>query len=389
MNVDTRHMVHAFQLAKKGWYTTRPNPRVGCVLVKDGQVIGEGWHHRAGESHAEVIALEGAGERARGADAYVSLEPCSHQGRTPACTSAIIEAGIRRVIYGTRDPHSVAAGGLESLEKAGIEVLGPVLEPEARELNPGFFAQCERGLPRVTLKIAASLDGRTAMASGESQWITAPAARLDVQRLRAGSAAIITGIGTVLQDDPAMTVRTESFVAEDERSKPLSQPLRVIVDSSLRIRSDLRILQEAGSVLIATAVPTQSIANAESRLQDSGVARNGNLDIISLAENIQGSEAGRQKVDLEALLKELGRRDCHDVLVEAGAKLAGAFLNAGLVDELLVYMAPKLMGSNGWPMAALPFQRMSEAIDLKIIDVRAIGRDWRIRSLLDKNPEGD
>lgn len=382
MKIETRHMVRAIQLARKGWYTARPNPRVGCVIVNRGAVVGEGWHQRAGQAHAEVAALSAAGTQARGGDAYVSLEPCNHQGRTPACSVALIEAGVRRVIYGVRDPHRVAAGGLEVLEQAGIEVLGPVLESEARALNPGFFAQCERGLPRVTLKIAASLDGRTAMASGESQWITGPEARRDVQRLRAENAAIITGVGTVLQDNPALTVRTSEFLPAGVDSELLAQPLRVIVDSSLRTTPDLRILQGAGEVLIATAVPESSIAEVGMQLRDSSAARAEALDIISLGRDCTDGGVGKQKVDLHALLKELGRRQRHDVLVEAGAKLAGAFLNAGLVDELVLYMAPKLMGSDGWPMAALPFAQMSQAIALNITDIRAVGKDWRITAAL-------
>lgn len=349
-------MARAIELAKRGWYTAKPNPRVGCVIVADGKIVGEGWHHRAGQAHAEVNALQLAGSFAAGATAYVSLEPCNHQGRTPPCSRQLIEAGVARVVYGLEDPHEVAGGGAQALRDAGIEVCGPVLEAEARTLNAGFIHRCETGLPRVTLKIAASMDGRTAMASGESQWITGPAARSDVQRLRAQSGAIITGIGTVLQDDPAMTVRAEELGLPDAEEIAHEQPLRVIVDSQLRTREDLKILAEPGQVLIVTAKQDALIAGAE---------------VISLA-NPQG------KVSLPGLLRELAARQCNDVLVEAGAKLAGAFVKEGLVDELVIYMAPKLLGSRAMPMLELGFDKMLEALSLDIVDVRALGQDWRI-----------
>ncbi|MBL4782981.1 MAG: bifunctional diaminohydroxyphosphoribosylaminopyrimidine deaminase/5-amino-6-(5-phosphoribosylamino)uracil reductase RibD [Porticoccaceae bacterium] len=348
-------MARAIQLAKKGWYSARPNPRVGCVIVRAGEVLGEGWHHRAGGPHAEIVALKAAGEAAQGATAYVSLEPCNHHGRTPPCAEALITAGIARVVYALADPHRVASGGIGKLEAAGITVEGPVLEQEARALNPGFVKRCQTGLPRVTLKLAASMDGRSAMASGESQWITGPAARSDVQRLRAENAAIITGIGTVLEDNPALTVREmPPGLSVDELAE--MQPLRVIVDSQLRTTEGLNILRPPGGVLVATAQSEGSVKGAE---------------ICSLP-NAGG------KVDLQALLLELGRREYSDVLVEAGGKLAGVFLEQGLVDELVIYMAPKLMGSEGMPMAVLPYSTMSEALALEITDIRAVGKDWRI-----------
>lgn len=349
-------MARAARLARVGWFSARPNPRVGCVIVRDGQVVGEGWHRRSGEAHAEVLALRAAGDRARGAVAYVTLEPCNHQGRTPPCTRALITAGVERVIYGVRDPHPVAAGGLEVLRAAGIAVEGPLLEAECRALNPGFLARCERGRPRVRLKIAASLDGRTAMASGESQWITGPAARRDVQRLRAESCAIVAGIGTLLADDPRLTVRSEELTLDDGQAPPIAQPLRVVVDSQLRIHPRLRLFASPGEVLVAAAVEPRAIAGA---------------GVISLPDP-------DGKVDLAALVSHLGERHCHEVLIEAGAKLAGAFLAAGLVDELVLYVAPKLLGSGGWPLAELPFTRLAEAIDLRVTDVRAVGDDWRV-----------
>lgn len=356
---DAAFMARALGLARRGWYSTRPNPRVGCVIVRDGAVVGEGWHQRAGGDHAEVVALAAAGDQAWGATAYVSLEPCNHQGRTPPCTRALSAAGVARVVYGARDPHRVASGGVQALLSAGLMVDGPVLEAECRALNPGFFANCERGLPRVTLKIAASLDGRTAMASGESRWITGAAARRDVQRLRAASGAIVTGIGTVLADDPALTVRGGELELPEGYAVPIEQPLRVVVDSHLRTRDDLRILREPGDVLIATAGAVRDVPGAQ---------------VIALPD-------ADGRVDLDALVRHLGGRQCHDVLVEAGARLAGAFLSAGLVDELVLYVAPKLLGSLGWPLAALPFTRLAEAIDLTVTDVRAVGDDWRITAL--------
>jgi len=332
------------------------------VIVRAGDVVGEGWHHRAGGPHAEIVALEQAGEDARGATAYVSLEPCNHHGRTPPCAEALITAGVERVVYGLADPHRVASGGIGKLEAAGITVDGPVLEQEARALNPGFVKRCQTGLPRVTLKLAASMDGRSAMASGESQWITGPAARSDVQRLRAENAAIITGIGTVLEDNPSLNVRESQPGLSVEELAEL-QPLRVIVDSRLRTTEALKILQPPGEVLIATAQSDGSVRGAE---------------VCSLPD-----ENG--KVDLPALLLELGRREYSDVLIEAGGRLAGVFLEQGLVDELIIYMAPKLLGSDAMPMAVLPFSAMSQALALEITDIRAVGKDWRMTA----TPGGD
>lgn len=357
------HMARALQLARRGWYTARPNPRVGCVIVQSGEVVGEGWHQRAGEAHAEVHALRMAGARAAGATAFVTLEPCDHQGRTPPCSQALISAGIARVVFGARDAHSLAGGGIETLRAAGIAVEGPVLEQDARTLNVGFFKRCETGLPWVILKVAASLDGRTAMASGESQWITGAAARSDGQRLRARCGAVITGIGTVLQDNPAMTVRAEQMGLADTTTIAALQPLRVIVDSDGRSAahaSSLRIFSPPGSVLLATGGKAVSIAGAET---------------LVFADS-------RGKVDLKALLHELGRRQCNEVLVEAGAKLTGAFLAERLVDELIIYVAPKLLGSNARPLAVLSLETMNQALPLNITDIRALGEDWRITARL-------
>lgn len=361
---DEHYMARAIELARRGWYTARPNPRVGCVIVKNDRVVGEGWHQRAGEPHAEANALQMAGAAASGATAYVSLEPCNHQGRTPPCAGALIEAGVSRVVYAVEDPHKDARGGLETLTEAGIEVCGPLLEAEARAVNAGFLQCIATGRPRVTLKVAASLDGRTAMASGESQWITGPQARSDVQRLRAQSGAIITGIGTVLQDDPALTVRAEQLDLPNAEAVARSQPLRVIVDSRFRVREGLKILQTPGEVLIATAEPGASLAGIETL-------------------TIPNSEG---KVALPALLDELGARHCNDVLVEAGARLAGAFVREGLVDELIVYLAPKLLGSRAMPMLELSFDKMAQALDLRITDIRALGNDWRVTARIAEQP---
>src|SRR5690554_5182799 len=245
-------MAMALGLARRGWYTARPNPRVGCVIARDGRVVAEGYHHRAGEPHAEINALAAAGASARGATAYVTLEPCNHQGRTGPCSQALIAAGISELVYAMADPHRAASGGLDSLRAAGVAVRGPLLEAEARALNPGFIKRCESGLPRVTVKLAMSVDGRTAMASGESQWITGPAARRDVQRLRAASDAVITGVGTVLRDDPALTVRAGELGLDNGEDIARQPPLRVIVDSALRTPAAARLLQLPGPVLIAT-----------------------------------------------------------------------------------------------------------------------------------------
>lgn len=357
---DARYMARAIALAKRGWYTVRPNPRVGCVIVRDGAVVGEGWHQRAGEAHAEVNALAQAGGCARGATVYVSLEPCNHHGRTPPCAEALIEAGITRLVYGLADPHGLASGGARRLRQAGIGVEGPLLETDAIALNAGFVKRCRSGLPRVTLKLAASLDGRSAMASGESQWITGPAARSDVQRLRASHGAIVTGIGTVLQDDPAMTVRAEQLGLENSDEIAALQPMRVIVDSQLRIRPGLQILQGPGRVEVACAVTADQPEGIDAPLHS--------------LPNADG------KVDLRALLALLGERECNDVLVEAGAKLAGAFLRERLVDEIICYFAPKLLGSRAMPMLELPFDTMAQALDLKIEEVCAVGGDWRVRA---------
>ena len=353
---DYRFMARALTLARRGLYSTDPNPRVGCVLVKDGSVIGEGWHQRAGEAHAEVNALNAAGERARGATAYVTLEPCCYHGRTPPCTDALLKAGIVRLVAAMSDPNPHVAGkGFTILREAGVIVECGVLEAEARALNPGFIQRMTQGRPFVRLKLAMSLDGRTALASGESQWLTGAAARQDVQRLRARSSAILTGIGTVLADDPSLNVRLPEVTR---------QPLRVILDTELRTPPTAQTLRLPGQVLIFTAV-------ADSAAHELLRAAGAEIVILPRAE---------QRLHLPAVMAELARRECNEVHVECGSTLAGALLQAGLVDELVIYMAPLLLGDKARGLFQLPaLTKMQERWELEILEMRAVGKDWRVR----------
>ncbi len=364
---DRQFMARAIKLAARGLYTTDPNPRVGCVLAHADELVGEGWHVRAGEGHAEVNALAQAGDRARGATAYVTLEPCSHFGKTPPCADALVEAGVSRVVVAMQDPNPLVAGrGLSRLRDAGLDVECGLLETSARALNPGFIKRMEKGLPWVRLKLAMSLDGRTAMASGESQWITGPDARSDVQRLRARSGAVLTGADSVLQDDSALTLRTAELGLPPEVTDAIGarQPLRVLVDGRLRVPLERRLFRQSGAVLVVCAEPA-------SQAQTAAYAAAG-------AELLALPDSAAEHVDLRALLAELARRGCNEVLVETGAALAGAFFRAGLLDELIVYMAPRLLGSRARPLLELPLDHMAQAVDLDITDVRAIGSDWRI-----------
>jgi len=353
---DHRFMTQALQLAERGFNTTMPNPRVGCVIVKDGAVIGSGWTQPAGQDHAEIQALKHCNIDPRGATAYVTLEPCSHFGRTPPCADALVKAGLARVVAAMEDPNPrVAGNGLRRLQENSIDVSSGLMDAEAQKLNPGFISRMTRQRPWVTLKIAASLDGRTALSNGVSQWITSPAARSDVQRQRARSCAILTGIGTVLADDPQMTVR------ELEIGR---QPLRVVVDSQLRIPLHARLLQ-GGNTLIACLAGHEEKAEI---LRGMGVA------VVELPA-VQG------RVCLATLLQELARREINEVLVEAGQVLNGALLEIGLVDELLLYYAPTLLGSTARGMMDLPeFTSMSQRIDLDILSLDRVGQDIRIRA---------
>lgn len=353
---DYEYMARALRLAGRGLYTTDPNPRVGCVVVKDNIMVGEGWHVRAGAGHAEVIALEKAGAQARGATVYVTLEPCCHYGRTPPCTQALLAAGVRRVVMAMQDPNPQVAGrGMAQLREAGMAVECGVLENEARALNPGFIQRMESGRPWMRCKLAMSLDGRTALASGESQWITAPAARADVQHLRARASAIMTSVTTVLADDPSLNVRLPG--------ENIRQPLRVILDPELETPTQARTLNLEGQVLILTAA-------AEPARQRPLLAAGAELQVLPR----QGGG-----LDLAAVLTELARREVNEVHLECGATLAGALLTAGLIDELVIYLAPLLLGDGARGLFHLPgLSRMSERIPLKIADIRAVGGDWRI-----------
>ncbi|MBI5330407.1 MAG: bifunctional diaminohydroxyphosphoribosylaminopyrimidine deaminase/5-amino-6-(5-phosphoribosylamino)uracil reductase RibD [Betaproteobacteria bacterium] len=348
-------MAHALRLAERGLNTTTPNPRVGCVIVRDGVVAGEGWHERAGEPHAEVHALRQAGERARGATAYVTLEPCSHHGRTPPCANALIDAGVARVVAAMRDPNpQVAGGGIALLTLAGVNAQAGLLEAAARELNPGFISRMTRARPWVRVKTASSLDGRTALLNGESKWITGAAARQDVQLLRARACALLTGVGTVLADDPQMNVRG----VETPR-----QPLRVILDGRLRTPPVARILA-GGGVLLACAAEAE--AGRRAALEAAGA------ECLCLP-------AADARINLAALLAELGRRGVNELHVEAGATLNGALLEAGLVDEWVAYLAPLVLGSAARGVFNLPeLTDMAGRRGFSLIDQRMLGGDLRL-----------
>ncbi|KIQ33239.1 diaminohydroxyphosphoribosylaminopyrimidine deaminase [Pseudomonas viridiflava] len=364
--LDVHYMARALELARKGLYSTHPNPRVGCVIVREGQIVGEGWHALAGEPHAEVHALRQAGEQARGATAYVTLEPCSHHGRTPPCADALVNAGVTRVVASMQDPNPEVAGrGLLRLMTAGIAVQCGVLEAEARALNKGFIKRMETGQPYVRVKLAMSLDGRTAMASGESQWITGPEARSAVQRLRAQSSVVLTGADTVLADKARLTVRPDELGLNAELTALAAAraPLRVLIDGRLRVPLDAPFFQ-AGSALVATC----AAASARGRYHDEG------HEIVAMADS-----AGH--VDLRKLLTELGTRGVNEVLVEAGPRLAGAFTRLGLVDEFQIFIAGKFLGSSARPLLDLPLAQMSEALELNIVEMRAVGNDWRVIAL--------
>ena len=350
---DHEFMARALRLARKGLFTTTPNPRVGCVIVKDGAVVGEGWHARAGEAHAEIHALNAAAGSARGATAYITLEPCSHHGRTPPCADALIGAGVARVVAAMRDPNpQVGGNGLEKLRAAGIAFESGLMEVEARELNIGFVSRMERGRPWVRLKLAASLDGKTALNNGRSQWITGPEARRDGHAWRARACAILTGAGTVRDDDPRLTVRD----VETER-----QPLRVVVDSHLETPPTAHIVEGGNALVVAASEDAAKVA----ALRAAGAE-------VMVLPNPQG------KVDLPCLLQALAGRGVNELHVEAGHKLNGSLLREGLVDELLLYFAPTLLGS-GREMFPLPeLTDLAGRRDLKIVDLRRVGADIRI-----------
>ncbi|WP_110643821.1 bifunctional diaminohydroxyphosphoribosylaminopyrimidine deaminase/5-amino-6-(5-phosphoribosylamino)uracil reductase RibD [Salinicola sp. CPA57] len=360
-------MHRAIRLAWRGQYTCDPNPRVGCVLVKEGQIVGEGFHARAGEAHAEIHALRKAGEAARGATVYVTLEPCSHTGRTGPCSQALIDAGVAKVVAAMEDPNPEVSGrGFAMLREAGIAVEVGLLEEQARLLNPGFIRRMREGLPRVTLKMAMSLDGRTAMSDGESQWITGPAARQQVQRLRAASSAVLAGVESVIFDDSRLTVRADQLGLDDAEAIARRQPLRVILDSQLRLPLAAACLSEPGRTLVCTIQPEMS--ERRRKLEAAGA------EVLVMPANAEG------RVEFTGVLRYLATREgCNEVLVETGATLAGALLEADCVDRLELFMAPTLLGSEARPLFALPgLATMSQQRRLQIDEIRAVGEDWRI-----------
>jgi diaminohydroxyphosphoribosylaminopyrimidine deaminase/5-amino-6-(5-phosphoribosylamino)uracil reductase len=351
---DASYMARAISLAKKGRYTTDPNPRVGCVLVRNDVVIGEGWHVKAGQGHAEVEALKNTPD-AKGATAYVTLEPCSHQGRTPPCCDALIKAGVSRVVAAMQDPNPLVAGkGLERLKAAGIEVVSGILQEDAQALNRGFIKRMTENRPFVRSKLAMSLDGRTAMASGESKWITSDKSRADVQRLRAESSAILTGISTVLADDPALNARIDGDVL---------QPVRVVLDTNLNMPVTAQMAKLPGRSLILTCAEDQQKQQA---LQQAG------FEVYQLP-----GKDGR--LDLHAVMEFLAGQQINEVLVEAGSVLNGALLDEGLVDEYVIYMAPCILGDQGRGLFTLPgLQQMADKKQLKLRDVRQVGPDLKL-----------
>ncbi len=351
---DHAHMARALRLAERGLFTTQPNPRVGCVIALGDAVIAEGWHQRAGEPHAEVFALRDAGERARGATAYVTLEPCAHFGKTPPCADALVRAGIARVVAACEDPNPrVAGGGFTKLRDAGIVVDIGLMRDAARDQNRGFLSRLERGRPWMRLKLASSLDGRTALANGESKWITGEAARADVQRWRARSSALLTAVGTVVADNPRLTVRLP-----DEADT--FKPTRVVLDRALRT--------PRGAHLLDGSAPTLIVHSADAKRDD----RFDRVELAAVAM-LDG------QLDLHAVLALLASRGANEVQVEAGARLCGSLLRAGLVDEMLLYTAPVLLGDTARPLLTLPeFSAMSAAPRWKIIDRRHIGDDTRL-----------
>jgi diaminohydroxyphosphoribosylaminopyrimidine deaminase/5-amino-6-(5-phosphoribosylamino)uracil reductase len=371
---DQYYMALAIQLAKQGLTTTSPNPRVGCVLVKNDEIIGQGFHLKAGQGHAEVNAIADANERGnltKGATAYVTLEPCSHFGRTPPCAQGLIDAHVTRVVGAMIDPNpEVAGNGFDMLRAAGVEVVDNCLAAESAKLNPGFIKRMSmagtenKPVPYVRLKMATSLDGRTAMQSGESQWITGPEARAEVQRIRAQSCAIICGADSVLIDDPSMNVRISSDDV-DGSLQEIRQPLRVIIDSQHRVMSDAKVFTLAGKVMIASPIAPKHRISSE------------HCDVTYLLAKTSVN-TDSQQVDLTSLLELLDSQGINEVLLETGAKLAGAFIQQDLVDELVMFTAPTLLGSDARPAFNLPFAKMDQQIRWSWQDVRMVGNDLKL-----------
>ncbi len=356
---DEGYMARALQLARKGVTTCHPNPAVGCVIVNHGEIMGEGWHDFAGHAHAEINALKQAGKSSVGATMYVTLEPCSHHGKTPPCVKSIIKSRISRAVIATEDPNPlVNRSGISELQGAGIDVTLGVGQAQAKTINRGFLKRITTGIPWVTLKIATSMDGKTAMADGESQWITSSPARKDAQQLRAAASGILTGIGSVLRDDPNMNVRLDGVQR---------QPLRIILDTNLSIPVDAKILSRQdgviGDVLIVTANSEDSAAE---------IFQEGSVEIINC-------RTSGGKIDLHAVMLELGQREMNTILLEAGARLSGSMLEQGLVDEIVVYMAPDLLGSDAMDMFTIPgLEQLADKLSLEYKDVTRVGRDLRL-----------
>ncbi len=359
--IDHAHMALALRLAEYGLFTTQPNPRVGCVIAHGEEIVGSGWHQRAGGAHAEVFALNEAGNRARAATAYVTLEPCAHLGRTPPCADALIEAGVSRVVIAHQDPFAHVDGrGIDKLRAGGITVESGLMATTARELNRGFLSRIERGRPWLRVKLAMSLDGRTALANGESKWISGEAARADVQHWRARSSAILSGIGTVLADDPRLTVRVSDQANERGDAVPVA-PLRVILDRDLRSPASANILDGAVPTLILHGRDAGSVDQRFGRVE---------LAAVEIREG---------RLDLSSVLGVLAARDINEIQVEAGPTLCGALFAEGLVDELLLYVAPILLGDDARPLLGLPaLSDMSARWKLGVVDQRMLGQDWRL-----------
>ena len=386
---DRSAMARALALAEQGLETTHPNPRVGCVIAQGEEIVGEGWHERAGEPHAEVNALGSAGPKATGATAYVTLEPCSHHGRTPPCADALIAARVARVVFALEDPNPRVSGrGAEALRRAGVVVESGLMAAEAAELNPGFLKRMRSGRPWVRVKLAMSLDGRTALANGASQWITGPAAREDVQHWRARSSAILTGIGTVLADDPRLDVRLPDLPS----GQPRPQPLRVVIDAGLQTPPGARMLTAGGTVLIMAAPHADKdddFAARRAQLMERGAA----IEEVPASEPglaseprqirepvLEGGSAVTTRLSLPDVLDRLGRREVNELWVEAGPRLAGALLRHALVDELIIYMAPRLLGPQARPLIEMgELHALDAAPRFIVVETRQIGDDVRLR----------
>ncbi len=361
---DKHYMARAIALAQLGRFTTSPNPNVGCVIVRDNVIVGEGYHQKAGEPHAEVHALRMAGDKAKGATAYVTLEPCSHYGRTPPCAEALINAGISRVVASMQDPNPQVAGrGLFMLQQAGVEVSSGLLMADAEAINKGFFKRMRTAFPFIQLKLAASLDGRTALASGESKWITSPEARQDVQALRAEASAILSTSNTVLADDPSLTVRWDELPSDIQSIYPqeaLRQPIRIILDRYNKVTPEHKVTQQDGPCWLVRPNPDKTQFSSQ-------------VEQFAIPEHGEG-------IDLVVMMMKLAKRNVNSIWVESGPKLAGSLLKLGLVDELIVYIAPKLLGNTARGLINLPeLQHLKDAPNFEFTDVTQVGKDLRLR----------